>query len=90
MTATTSAVKPTCKQCGKSWGGMNTCHCTGCHLTFTGITAFDAHRKGGICNLPESVGLEINDRAYECFGYPSDPSKPNHWATEPLHPQEGK
>lgn len=70
-----------CPRCHNHWGGMNTCHCAGCHETFTGITAFDAHRKAGTCNDPTTVGLELNDRAYPCWGHPSDPTKPNHWET---------
>ncbi|MFC8182425.1 hypothetical protein ACFULT_26435 [Rhodococcus sp. NPDC057297] len=68
-----------CPRCQKRWGGMNTCHCTGCHTTFSGITAFDAHRRGGICSPPMIVGLRLTDRAYECYGHPADPDKPNHW-----------
>ena len=77
--STHKAGMSTCPRCRKQWGGMNTCHCGGCHFTFTGITAFDAHRRGSICNSPIGIGLEPNDRAYECYGYPADPEKPNHW-----------
>lgn len=60
-----------CGRCGKFWGGMNTCHCSGCCRTFSGITALDAHRRGGKCADPEALGLEQTARNYECFGYPS-------------------
>lgn len=64
-----------CTKCQKRWGGMNTAHCSACHRTFTGITAFDAHRKGGTCSDPTTIGLVENGRDYECFGYPADPTR---------------
>ena len=63
-----------CEKCSATWGGMNTAHCSGCHTTFTGITAFDAHRRGGECIPAESAGLTLTKRAYPCYGYPSDDS----------------
>jgi hypothetical protein len=36
----------TCAACGRRWTGRAPCHCSGCHQTFTGITAFDMHRTG--------------------------------------------
>lgn len=42
--------------CGATWGGGNTCHCSGCHLTFTSPSAFDRHRPGR-CLPPAEVGL---------------------------------
>lgn len=41
--------------CGAMWGGRRTSHCTACHNTFTGPTAFDQHRPGQ-CDL---VGLVV-------------------------------
>lgn len=35
-----------CGRCNNRWGGTSTCHCSGCHETFTGLTAFDQHRTG--------------------------------------------
>ena len=29
--------------------GDSTCHCSGCHKSFAGLTAFDRHRTGGTC-----------------------------------------
>ena len=43
--------------CGAWWTGGERSHCGGCHLTFTSLTAFEAHRKGLRCNEPASVGL---------------------------------
>jgi len=31
--------------CGASWPGTRISHCSACHETFTGIEAFDAHRR---------------------------------------------
>jgi hypothetical protein len=42
-------------ECRKPSGRM--AHCGACHRTFGGITGFDRHRKGGVCNEPTSVGL---------------------------------
>jgi hypothetical protein len=55
--------------------GSSYAHCTSCHLTFSGETAFDKHRKGDDdnrhCLLPEQVGLEPYDKAIGIvFGWP--------------------
>lgn len=57
-------------RCGARWAGSNTTHCGACHaFTFTGVGAFDAHRKNGRCNPPADVGLVlIPGRAYEVWG----------------------
>jgi len=44
-----------CDGCHQRWGGYNTAHCCGCHETFTGITAFDAHRTGSHTETGESI-----------------------------------
>ena len=33
-------------RCGAWWTGANTCHCPGCHRTFTSQSACDKHRTG--------------------------------------------
>ena len=43
--------------CGARWSGRQKCHCGGCHLTFSGLTAFDKHRVGMRCLAPGEVGL---------------------------------
>ena len=43
--------------CGARWTGPSRSHCAGCHLTFSGQTAFEKHRKTGICLTPEEAGL---------------------------------
>lgn len=35
-----------CFTCGGHWSGEKICHCSLCHLTFTHINGFDAHRPG--------------------------------------------
>lgn len=72
-----------CAKCTGRWNGFNTAHCSACHLTFTGVTAFDKHRAGNhsvrrYCLSPEEVGLVLTGRAYPCWGFPSDD---NFWET---------
>lgn len=65
-------------KCGKWWTGTLTSHCSGCCETFTGLTAFDAHRAGSHargerhCLPPGTVGLADAGRAYACWGTPGD------------------
>lgn len=65
-----------CAKCHARWGGLNTSHCSGCHITLTGLTAFDKHRSGSHsqgtrhCLSPEKVGLVDAGRAYPCWGLP--------------------
>lgn len=63
----------TCNGCGSAWGGALTAHCSNCHKTFSGLTAFDKHRagshtKGRYCLDPETV-TEGNPRSAR-FGEP--------------------
>lgn len=53
----------TCGGCSAEWYGTAACHCaaSGCHQTFTGVAAFDAHRRRGECARPESIGLVRNE-----------------------------
>lgn len=30
--------------CGRTWTGYQEAHCTVCHVHFSGVSAFDAHR----------------------------------------------
>lgn len=32
-------------------------HCGACHVTFSGVWAFDVHRRGGQCAAPASLGM---------------------------------
>jgi len=45
----------TCGRYRAHWTGLGTTHCSGCHRTFTGVTAFDIHRRGGQCHDPATV-----------------------------------
>ncbi len=44
-----------CPRCHTTWGGANTAHCSGCCTTFTGLTAFDAHRTGSHTESGERI-----------------------------------
>lgn len=64
-----------CSGCDASWNGYNTAHCNGCHRTFTGMTAWEAHRtgthtKGRTCLNPQDVGLIDAGRKYSCWANP--------------------
>ncbi|WP_405673171.1 hypothetical protein [Streptomyces sp. NBC_01530] len=50
--------------CRSWWTGNERSHCGGCHLTYSSLTAFDRHRKGGTCQPPESVGLVARQKPY--------------------------
>lgn len=69
-----------CGRCSSRWNGYNTCHCSACHQTFTGLTAFDKHRAGSHmpdtrhCLEPASRGLVDAGRAYACWGLPGAPT----------------
>lgn len=78
-------MNPKCTKCGAVWSGMNTGHCMACHTTFTGITAFDAHRRSGQCIPASAAGLSLTKRAYPCYGLPGDENS-EWWATQA--PQE--
>jgi hypothetical protein len=54
--------------CGACWTGARTAHCPRCHLTTSGIRAFDAHQRitGGIvqCLPPDKAGLVASVRTW--------------------------
>lgn len=37
-------------------------HCGACHITWSGITGFDQHRRDGQCLTPESIGYTRDPR----------------------------
>ncbi len=37
-----------CRTCKRQWNSLSQCHCTGCHLHFSGISTFDAHLIGSV------------------------------------------
>jgi hypothetical protein len=47
----------TCRGCENWWTGLSSAHCSACHITFTGIYAFDMHRRGGRCADPNDIDL---------------------------------
>lgn len=50
--------------CGKSWKqrGNRSGHCSGCHVTFYGITAFDQHHTRGDGGGPICVDPATGER----------------------------
>ena len=38
--------------CGARWSGRRVAHCASCHLSFSGDTAFEDHRRGFECVDP--------------------------------------
>lgn len=61
-----------CGGCVSRWTGLRAGHCAECHRTFSGITAFDAHRSYDHCKDPAAVGLV--DRA-GIWGRPGDDTR---------------
>lgn len=81
-TITPTAPRPlpfVCSRCDERWSGQAACHCSGCHLTYTSISAFDAHRRNGACRAPEASGLVALERRYPVFGYPTDPERRSYF-----------
>lgn len=61
-------------RCGARWFGEAICHCATCHLTFTSIGPFDAHRVGPIGKPRRRcwTEAELRDKGYE-------PNSHGHW-----------
>ena len=47
-----------CGGCDNHWTGISRCHCSRCHLTFSGIGLFDAHQRGGQCIDPAEMDVK--------------------------------
>ncbi len=54
----------TCSGCTAKWTGLGRAHCSSCHMTYTGISAFEQHRGAisegaprGFCHDPVSLGM---------------------------------
>lgn len=61
----------TCNGCDNRWTGLRTCHCSACHRTFTGLSAFDLHRRYDHCADPTNCGLVIvHKRHWTGWGWP--------------------
>jgi hypothetical protein len=58
--------------CGKWWTGAERSHASCCHETFSSLSAFDLHRKGGRCNDPAGMGLVAREKPYgTLWGWPA-------------------
>lgn len=78
---------PTTHSCGASWTGTRTAHCGGCCLTFSSLTAFDAHQRGGrpgqICRKPDEVGLVPVEKSHgTVWSWPGNGHNPHAKASE--------
>lgn len=59
-------------ECGRWWTGNERSHCSGCHETYSSLSAFDAHRKGGQCHAPAAVGLIARRKPFgDLWGWPA-------------------
>ncbi|WP_442410520.1 FDXHR family putative zinc-binding protein [Mycobacterium sp.] len=69
----------TCVRCDTRWTGLNTCHCGKCHRTFTGISAFDEHRRNSVCLDPATLPrlALVTKPHWSGWGYPSEDAR---WA----------
>ena len=54
--------------------GESTCHCSACHASFAGLTAFDRHRASGECAAPQTGVVDARGR-----GWPIDHEDIWHW-----------
>lgn len=50
--------------CGKWWTGAERSHCGACHELFSGLSAFERHRRGMRCNPPHEIGLVPREKPY--------------------------
>ncbi len=69
MTADPRRYTPHCR-CGTHWTGSNTCHCAGCHRTFTSPAAFTRHRRDSRCLDPDDLGMAAAARDYMAWSLP--------------------
>jgi hypothetical protein len=59
-------------ECGRWWTGAERSHASCCHETFSSLSAFDAHRRGGHCNTPTTVGLIARPQSWgTLWGWPA-------------------
>lgn len=57
--------------CQRWWTGAERSHASCCHRTFSSLSAFDRHRKGGRCNDPAAMGLVARVKPFgELWGWP--------------------
>jgi hypothetical protein len=73
--------QPNCK-CGAAWWGVVMCHCAACHLTFTNIRAFDAHRHDGGCLSPGQCKPALTEVRPGVYGRSQSDPRPRQGASE--------
>lgn len=57
--------------CRSWWTGGERSHCGGCCRTYTSLSAFDRHRRGGQCLDPQTAGLIARQKPYGLlWGWP--------------------
>lgn len=54
----------TCGTCGGHWTGQRACHCGGCHITTSSLTAFDRHQTVHGCQDPQAAGLTPTEKSW--------------------------
>lgn len=59
-------------------------HCSACHHTFSGITAFDRHRRAGACLSPLTIGLHADRRGVWRHPGPDDTQR-SAWPQRAAH-----
>ena len=59
-------------RCGARWPGDRVCHCSSCHLSFTSVGPFDAHRAAPGDDRRCMTGDELRAKGYE-------PNTNGHW-----------
>ena len=58
--------------CRRWWTGAERSHASCCHETFSSLSAFEQHRKGGRCNNPADAGLVAREKPYgTLWGWPA-------------------
>lgn len=57
--------------CDAWWTGLSAGHCSVCGHTFTSVSGFDKHRRGGRCLDPATVGLAPADKPWPGWSWPS-------------------
>lgn len=60
--------------CGAQWTGLAVAHCPTCHCTFSGISAFDRHRRDDKCITPGLAGLvpRLRRTGFVAWGFPGN------------------
>lgn len=78
----------TCRGCASRWFGIRRAHCSACHLTFSGASAFDRHRTPtgdhGTCTHPatlrDATGAAALVQRGGAWSWPTMPDDARHTA----------